>query len=102
MEEIISAKVSARESIKTQLQEEIPKINALIKDAHTKGIADIYYYGCISKATTLLLQEAGYSVSRSFDNYMRISWEDKYEAACQSVSLLKKLLKKLSLKIFEV
>ena len=55
MMEIISAKLVAREVIKSYLEDEIPWINRALRDAKDRGQLEIIYQNNISKPTKEVL-----------------------------------------------
>ena len=85
MIKINDANLTARETIKVQLEKEISLINEAIEEAKAEGRTSLYYKGVISEPTVQMFLRAGYEVSDWSSNEKAIiSWAEKYELFCSN------------------
>ena len=103
MIKIISSKIAARDTIKAQLEKEIPPINESIGEAKADGKTIINYVGDISEATVRMLDKVGYEVNGWAGNEKaQISWSRTYGELCENAGEVEKIAKELNLEIVEV
>lgn len=102
MIKIISSKIAARDTIKAQLEKEIPPINEAIGEAKADGKTIINYVGDISEATVRMLDKVGYEVNGWAGNEKaQISWSRTYGELVKKLAKLKKSLRSSILKLWK-
>lgn len=104
MEKIITSQEAARETIKTKLRNEIPKINDVIKEAMSTGQHSTKWAGALSNATIIMLEKAGYYVDNTgkYGVYAEISWDSTYDEIVGNTSELEKIVEKLKIGVVKV
>ena len=104
MFKIITSKVAARETIKAQLQKEIPLVNEAIAKAMSDGQTKTYYRGDISKPTVKMLNKAGYRIDNwdIWDAPTEIFWYTSYEKIVDNDSQLDEIAKEANIDIVNV
>ena len=100
----ISSKIAARQTIKAQLERELPPINDAIKEAKEAGKLYTHYDGEISKVTFKLLTKAGYCVENwnVWNATTRIDWCASYHKISDSAEEVVKIAQEADIKIVEV
>ena len=97
---IIDSRVTARDTIKVQLEKEIPPLNEAIATAKAEGKTMICYKGEISDVAVRMLTNAGYEVSGwMFGEMATISWYGTYKKLCEKADEIEKIAKELNLEI---
>lgn len=102
MMEIISAKLVAREIVKSYLEDEIPWINSALRDAKDRGQLEIIYQNNISKPTKEVLIKLGYEVEELDECKIKITCKTWYDKFSEDIVELEEILKELNVEIQEI
>lgn len=100
MIEIISAEKVARETVKSVIEEEISMVNEAISNA--KGVREkhCHIYEGISRATEMLLEDAGYDVERNVYE-TDIDLESQYNEFIEDYDKVKEIADEIGIKVIK-
>lgn len=98
MIEIISPEKIVRETVKNVLEDEILLVNDEIRKASEDHKINCCIYTGISKATAMLLEDAGYDVKQ--DLYAtNISWKSIYDEFMENYDKVKEITDEIGIKV---